>query len=73
MNVGDLRKIIYEEVVKAMREEFREILVEAVQSVGNQTSREDHRTVTRIADIVQEEAKPKTISNLLEKLGWYDY
>lgn len=38
MNISDLRKIIHEEVVKAMREEFREILLEAVQIQDNKST-----------------------------------
>ena len=70
MKVEDLRKIIYEEVVKAMRAEFREILTEAVEVIQEQkTVPVSPERSSRLADILQEEtvSEPKSISNLLQE------
>ena len=67
MKVEDLRKIIYEEVVKAMRAEFREILTEAVDVVKEQKPVE--KAPTRLADLIQveESSSPKSIESILQE------
>ena len=67
MNIGELKKIIYEAVVKAMREEFREILAEAVEVVKEQRPVEG--TPARLSDLFQVEEKsgPKSIENILQE------
>lgn len=70
MNIGDLRKIIHEEMVKVMREELREILTEAVEVIQEQkTVPVSPKRSSRLADILQEETvnEPKSISNLLQE------
>lgn len=71
MNIGELRKIIYEEVVKAMRAEFREILTEAVTTVGEQRQApQAPKTMpVRLADIVQEQevGQPRSLTSLLQE------
>lgn len=64
MTVSELRKILHEEVVKAIREELREILTEAVQKSENivqnplQELREnmDSEENTSISRLLQETA-----------------
>lgn len=67
MKVEDLRKIIYEEVVKAMRAEFREILTEAVDIVKEQ--KPVQRTPVRLSDLIQveESSSPKSIESILQE------
>ena len=71
MNIGDLRKIIHEEMVKVMREELREILTEAVEVIQEQKAEpKPLKRPSRLADILQEEetpSEPKSISNLLQE------
>ena len=68
MNIGDLRKIIHEEMVKVMREELREILTEAVEVIQEQKA---EPRPTRLAEIIQEEEvepqQPRSITNLLQE------
>lgn len=67
MKVEDLRKIIYEEVVKAMRAEFREILTEAVDVVKEQKPVE--KAPARLSDLIQveESSSPKSIESILQE------
>ena len=67
MNIGELRKIIYEEVVKAMRAEFREILTEAVTVVEEQ--KPVQKTPARLSELfpVERKSEPKTIEDILQE------
>ena len=73
MNIGELRKIIHEEVVKAMREELRDILTEAALTLEEQrqASRAPRSMPVRLTDIVQEQeeevAQPKSIMSMLQE------
>lgn len=78
MTVSELRKILHEEVVKAIREELREILTEAVQKSENivqnplQELREnmDSEESTSISRLLQETASSmgrEDYRNLIER------
>lgn len=82
MNIADLRKIIYEEVVKAMREELRDILVEAVEAVKDQPQQyleEQAPALETYIGFKPEKTKPgtKSITNILQEtaqtMGKDDY
>lgn len=64
MTIEHLRKVIHEEVVKAMREELREILTEAVS--GPKDSLQESLNISKVGE-KRTQRQPSSISDLLKE------
>ena len=65
MTIEHLRKVIHEEVVKAMREELREILTEAVS--GPKDSLQESLNTSKVGGEKRTQRQPSSISDLLKE------